>query len=117
VKDGVEKAKKMFEQGGDWERKNRLKVYEGLYYMAIREFKKAAMLFLDSIATFTTYELFSYQTFVFYTVVTAIISLDRVTLKTKVVDAPEILTVIDGIPGLSQFLNSLYNCEYLNFFK
>jgi len=117
VKDGVEKAKKMFEQGGDWERKNRLKVYEGLYFMAIREFKKAAMLFLDSIATFTTYELFSYQTFVFYTVVTAIISLDRVTLKTKVVDAPEILTVIDGIPGLSQFLNSLYNCEYLNFFK
>jgi len=117
VKEGVEKAKKMFETGGDWERKNRLKLYEGLYFMAVREFKKAAMLFLDSIATFTTYELFSYKTFVFYTVVTAIVTLDRVTLKTKVVDAPEILTVIDQIPCLSQFLNSLYECEYLNFFK
>eukprot|EP00976_Prorocentrum_cordatum_P107035 1194574-Prorocentrum_minimum.AAC.2 len=107
----------MFESGGDWERKNRLKVYEGLYFMAVREFKKAAMLFLDAIATFTTYELFSYKTFVFYTVVVSIVTLDRVTLKTKVVDAPEILTVIDQIPCLSQFLTSLYDCEYLNFFS
>lgn len=74
----------LFEEGGDWERKNRLKVYEGLFCMSTRNFKKAADLFLDSISTFTTYELFPYDIFIFYTVLTSIISLDRVSLKQKV---------------------------------
>ena len=33
------------------------------------------------------------------------------------VDAPEVLTIIDSMPDLSQFLNSLYNCQYHEFFK
>ncbi|XP_021286269.1 26S proteasome non-ATPase regulatory subunit 6 homolog [Herrania umbratica] len=116
ISKSIDKAKNLFEEGGDWERKNRLKVYEGLYCMSTRNFKKAANLFLDSISTFTTYELFPYDTFIFYTVLTSIISLDRVSLKQKVVDAPEILTVIGKIPYLSEFLNSLYDCQYKSFF-
>ncbi|KAL5071858.1 hypothetical protein RYX36_022745 [Vicia faba] len=50
---------------------------------AKRNFEKAATLFLDSISTFTTYELFPYDTFIFYTVLTSIITLDRVSLKQK----------------------------------
>ncbi|KAJ0106267.1 hypothetical protein Patl1_18232 [Pistacia atlantica] len=117
ISKSIDKAKNLFEEGGDWERKNRLKVYEGLYCMSTRNFKKAANLFLDSISTFTTYELFPYDTFIFYTVLTSIISLDRVSLKQKVVDAPEILTVIGKIPYLSEFLNSLYDCQYKSFFS
>ncbi|XP_043705727.1 26S proteasome non-ATPase regulatory subunit 6-like [Telopea speciosissima] len=113
----LDKAKKLFEEGGDWERKNRLKVYEGLYCMSTRNFKKAADLFLDSISTFTTYEIFPYDTFIFYTVLTSIITLDRVSLKQKVVDAPEILTVIKKVPHLSEFLNSLYECQYKSFYS
>lgn len=116
ISTSIEKAKMLFEEGGDWERKNRLKVYEGLYCMSTRNFKKAAELFLDSISTFTTYELFAYDKFIFYTVLTSIISLDRVSLKQKVVDAPEILTVIGKIPHLSEFLNALYGCQYKAFF-
>ncbi|KAL5543980.1 hypothetical protein UlMin_007764 [Ulmus minor] len=116
ISKSIDKAKNLFEEGGDWERKNRLKVYEGLYFMSTRNFEKAADLFLDSISTFTTYELFPYDTFIFYTVLTSIISLDRVSLKQKVVDAPEILTVIGKIPHLSDFLNSLYDCQYKSFF-
>ncbi|XP_004952997.1 26S proteasome non-ATPase regulatory subunit 6 [Setaria italica] len=116
ISKSIDKAKNLFEEGGDWERKNRLKVYEGLYCMATRNFKKAASLFLDSISTFTTYELFPYDTFIFYTVLTSIITLDRVSLKQKVVDAPEILAVIGKVPHLSEFLNSLYNCQYKSFF-
>ncbi|KAI3981797.1 hypothetical protein MKX01_027782 [Papaver californicum] len=112
----IDKAKNLFDEGGDWERKNRLKVYEGLFCMSTRNFKKAADLFLDSISTFTTYELLSYDTFIFYTVLTSIISLDRVSLKQKVVDAPEILTVLGKIPHLSEFMNSLYDCQYKSFF-
>ncbi|XP_078172741.1 26S proteasome regulatory subunit Rpn7 [Carex rostrata] len=116
ISKSIDKAKNLFEEGGDWERKNRLKVYEGLYCMSTRNFKRAASLFLDSISTFTTYELFPYDTFIFYTVLTSIISLDRVSLNQKVVDAPEILTVIGKVPHLSEFLNSLYGCQYKSFF-
>ncbi|XP_021808449.1 26S proteasome non-ATPase regulatory subunit 6 homolog [Prunus avium] len=116
ISKSIDKAKNLFEEGGDWERKNRLKVYEGLYCMSTRNFKKAADLFLDSISTFTTYEIFPYDIFIFYTVLTSIISLDRVSLKQKVVDAPEILTVIGKIPYLTEFLNSLYECQYKSFF-
>ncbi|PWA83135.1 26S proteasome non-ATPase regulatory subunit 6 [Artemisia annua] len=117
ISKSIDKAKKLFEEGGDWERKNRLKVYEALYCMSTRNFKKAADLFLDSTSTFTTYDLFPYDTFIFYTVLTSIISLDRVSLKQKVVDAPEILTVIGKIPYLSEFMNSLYDCQYKSFFS
>ncbi|KAI3884977.1 hypothetical protein MKW98_002369 [Papaver atlanticum] len=116
ISKSIDKAKNLFDEGGDWERKNRLKVYEGLFCMSTRNFKKAADLFLDSISTFTTYELLSYDTFIFYTVLTSIISLDRVSLKQKVVDAPEILTVLGKIPHLSEFMNSLYDCQYKSFF-
>ncbi|CAM6092444.1 unnamed protein product [Calypogeia fissa] len=116
ISKNIDKAKSLFDEGGDWERKNRLKVYEGLFCMATRNLKKAASLFLESISTFTTYELFSYDTFIFYTVLTSIVSLDRVSLKQKVVDAPEILTVIGKIPFLSDFLNALYSCQYKTFF-
>ena len=52
VKQQLDKAKKLCDEGGDWERKNRLKVYEALFSMVSRDFKKAAELFLDSTATF-----------------------------------------------------------------
>ncbi|RXH96110.1 hypothetical protein DVH24_008610 [Malus domestica] len=117
ISKSIDKAKNLFEEGGDWERKNRLKVYEGLYCMSTRNFKKAADFFLDSISTFTTYGIFPCDIFILYTVLTSIISLDRFSLKQKVVDAPEILTVIGKIPYLTEFLNSLYDCQYKSFFK
>ena len=54
VKEGLKKAKEVMASGGDWERRNRLKVYEAIFLLATRDIKKAAQLFLDSIATFTS---------------------------------------------------------------
>ena len=53
IKANIAKAHQMLEQGGDWDRRNRLKVYEGLYAMAVRDFSSAAKLFLDAVSTFT----------------------------------------------------------------
>lgn len=75
---------RLAEKGGDWDRRNRLKVYHGTYFVATRQFDKAAALFLDSVATFTCYEMYSYNKFVFYLVVVALLALDRKTLRTKV---------------------------------
>ena len=52
--------------------------------MSIRDFKTAAKLFLDTVATFTSYELMDYKTFVTYTVLCGIIALDRPDLRQKV---------------------------------
>ena len=39
IVENVKKARKMIDDGGDWDRRNRLKVYEGLYKLTIRDFK------------------------------------------------------------------------------
>ena len=62
-------------------------------------------------------ELFTYEACIFFTVVTALITLPRQELKAKVVDAPEILTIISTIPHLESFLNSFYSCRYADFLQ
>ena len=59
-------------------------MYQGIYFLSIRDFKSAASNFLDSISTFTSYELMDYKTFVTYTVLASMIALERVDLRTKV---------------------------------
>ena len=74
----------LIDEGGDWDRRNRLKVYRGVYCMSIRDFKLAANLFLDTVATFTSYELMDYRQFVSYTVLCSMIALERPKLREKV---------------------------------
>nr|CAI5824840.1 unnamed protein product [Callosobruchus analis] len=113
----IDKAKSLIEEGGDWDRRNRLKVYQGAYCMAVRDFKTAANLFLDTVSTFTSYELMDYKEFVRYTVYTSIISLPRNQLRDKVVKGSEILEVLHSEPFVKDYLFSLYNCQYAEFFK
>lgn len=88
----IEKAKHLIEEGGDWDRRNRLKVYQGVYSVAIRDFKAAAQFFLDTVSTFTSYELMDYTTFVRYTVYVSMISLPRNELRDKVIKGKKILS-------------------------
>jgi 26S proteasome regulatory subunit N7 len=113
----IETAHDMLASGGDWERRNRLKVYEGLHKMIIRDFSKAAELFLSALATFTCTELFDYERFIFYTTILSLVALDRATLREKVIKAPEILSVYDKIPHLPQLMNDLYESNYSGFFE
>ncbi|KAL8668729.1 MAG: hypothetical protein Q9168_006656 [Polycauliona sp. 1 TL-2023] len=102
VKSQVDRAKTLVDSGGDWDRRNRLKAYQGLYYLTIRAYNLAAPLLLDSLSTFTSYELCSYSSLVVYSVLTGSVSLKRVDFKSKVYDAPEIRAIIgDGEEKLS----------------
>ena len=60
-------------------------MYQGTYCIVIRDFKAAANFFLDTISTFTSYELMDYETFVRYTVYISMISLPRNELRDKVI--------------------------------
>ncbi|KAI4498796.1 hypothetical protein M0802_005971 [Mischocyttarus mexicanus] len=113
----IEKAKSLIEEGGDWDRRNRLKVYQGTYCIAVRDFKEAANFFLDTISTFTSYELMDYNTFVRYTVYLSMISLPRNELRDKIIKGSEILEVLHSNSDVKDYLFSLYNCHYAEFFK
>jgi len=116
IKRNLEQAHSMVAEGTDWDRKNRLKVYDAIHALSIREFNKSAKHLLETLSTFTAVELIDYETYIFYTVVMSVVSLDRVTLKQKVIYAPEILAVIHNIPHLNSLLHSLYACNYAPFF-
>ncbi|KAI9834093.1 MAG: hypothetical protein M1819_003378 [Sarea resinae] len=102
VKRSIERAKSLVDSGGDWDRRNRLKAYQGLHLLTTRSYNLAAGLLLDSLSTFTSYELCSYSSLVVYAVLAGSVSLKRVDFKAKVVDAPEIRAILgDGEEKLS----------------
>lgn len=113
----LERAEEMVEMGLDYDRRNRLRVYQGFYDLAIRNFKSATNNFLGIISTFTCAELMDYTTFIRYTVYAAIFTLPRRELEEKVIKAPDVLEVLYRAPDVQQYLFSLYQCEYAKFFK
>ncbi len=116
IESNIARAKQMLDEGGDWDRRNRLKVYEGLYALSVRDFSRAANLFLETVSTFTSYELMSYVDFVTYTVLVGVIALDRKRLLEKVVQGSEILEVLHDLPAVRAYLTSFYDCHYGDFF-
>lgn len=74
----------LLQGSGDWDRRNRLKVYESLHCMRQRDFEKAANGFLSSLATFDSEEIMSFEQLVEYCLIMGVFALDRVKLKEKV---------------------------------
>ena len=110
MKKNIDRANSLVESGGDWDRRNRLKAYKGLHLLTVRNYNLAAPLLLDSLATFTSYELCSYSSLVIYAVLAGSLSLKRVDFKSKVVDAPEIRALLgegeDRLSALSGAISS-----------
>ncbi|KAF1912155.1 26S proteasome subunit RPN7-domain-containing protein [Ampelomyces quisqualis] len=94
AKKSIDRAGALVESGGDWDRRNRLKAYTGLHYLTVRSHLQAAPLLLDSLSTFTSYELCSYSSLVIFAILAGSVSLKRVDFKSKVVDAPEIKAIV-----------------------
>mmetsp|Transcript_14814 Transcript_14814/g.21185 ORF Transcript_14814/g.21185 Transcript_14814/m.21185 type:complete len:470 (+) Transcript_14814:142-1551(+) len=110
-KEFLEKISKM-KDGGDWDRRNRLKVYNALAKFLARDVKTAASLLIDCIATFSCTEICSYKEFIVYTIISNILYLPRTELKSKIIDGPEILSIVTEIPTVYKLVNSLYECNY-----
>jgi 26S proteasome regulatory subunit N7 len=75
---------RFIEEGGDWDRRNRLKVYRGLHMISIRQLKAGGALLLDALSTFTATELTTYNEFVALTIIINALTLKRVDLKKRV---------------------------------
>ncbi|KAI6036003.1 26S proteasome subunit RPN7-domain-containing protein [Pisolithus microcarpus] len=105
ITENLAKAEKLIEEGGDWDRRNRLKVYRGLH-----------SLLLDALSTFTATELISYNDFVALTVIVNTLTLARVDLKKKLITSAEVISILPELPVLDDLLRSLYDCHYAKFF-
>ncbi|KIP03146.1 hypothetical protein PHLGIDRAFT_130324 [Phlebiopsis gigantea 11061_1 CR5-6] len=116
VQEYTAKAEEMVEQGGDWDRRNRLKVYRGMYLLSIRQFKRSGELLLDALSTFTATELVSYNDFVALTVISNVLTLNRPDLKKKLIASPEVNQVLPELPLLADLIKSLYDSHYDKFF-
>ena len=98
--DFIDRADKLANAGGggDWDRRNRLKVYKALQRLLHRDLQTASTLLLDCIATFSCNEICSYNEFCVYAIMTNMLHLPRPDLKEKILDGPEILGVAAEIP-------------------
>jgi len=119
----LDKAQKLADDGGDWDRRNRLKVYRALNFITQRNITTAASLLLDCVATFSCNELCSYTDFIVYTVLTNLLHLPRTKLKDGIIDRPEILALLndddsnkEGVDNniiiVTKLASSLYHCHY-----
>mmetsp|Transcript_24251 Transcript_24251/g.36185 ORF Transcript_24251/g.36185 Transcript_24251/m.36185 type:complete len:113 (+) Transcript_24251:965-1303(+) len=105
----------MAADGGDWDRRNRLKVYSALSKLLARDVKEASTLLVDCIATFSCTELCSYTDFIVYTMISGVLYLPRTELKKMIIDGPEILSVAKDIPAVVSFF--LRDDDFLKSFK
>jgi hypothetical protein len=69
------------------------------------------------VATFSSTELFSFHSLVFYTVLLSVHSLGRAPLKKRVIDSPDVQSAIRESAALTSFLHSIYECQYKQFFE
>jgi len=99
----------------DWDRRNRLKVYDAMGKVLMRDIKGAASLLVDCISTFSCTEFCTFNEFVVYSIVTNILHLPRTEIKDKIIDGPEIVTIVGEIPEAWELVNALYDCDYKSY--
>lgn len=119
VKKYLDKSNALIEKGGDWERRNRYKTYYGIYLMSIRNFEEASKLLNDSLSTFTSTELTTYEDIAKYALICGAIIFERPDLKNKLIENPEILSInstTDELLPIFNLIKSIYFTEYEKFF-
>ncbi|XP_067006784.2 26S proteasome non-ATPase regulatory subunit 6 [Anabrus simplex] len=120
MRSAIEKAIELLDDkncgaGGDWSARNKLKVYEAIWYLAVREYPRAANLLVDVVPTFESYELVSFDTMIKYTVLACMIALPRCDIKQKFSHG-EMAQALSQHPDLREYYNSLYEGRYADFF-
>jgi 26S proteasome regulatory subunit N7 len=59
----------------------------------------------------------SYETLVTYSVVTGILSMDRMNIKKKILDSSEVIVYLMKIKEIKDYLESFYYCRYRDLFR
>lgn len=116
VKQSIQIAKKFIADAGDWDRRNRMRVYEAMFAIMQRDIKTAAKMLLEGVATFTCTEICSYTQYIVYVVVTNLLYLPRSELRKKIIVNPQVIALARRTPFLPELMKTFYDCEYDKFF-
>jgi len=111
-----EKCKSLNQDDGDWEKKNKLNIYEGIIEILRRNLGQAAFLFIGSINTFNATEIISFETLVCYSSILGLITLGRKEFKEKIINSSEVLGVYLDNTSMSDFVESIYYGKYSQVF-
>ena len=111
-----EKCKNLNQDDGDWEKKNKLNIYEGIIEILRRNLRQAAFLFIGSINTFNATEIISFETLVCYSSILGLITLGRKEFKEKIINSSEVLGVYLDNTSMSDFVESIYYGKYSQVF-
>lgn len=117
IQDKINKGIGLMEKNCDWDRRNKFKVYQGLYHMLKYEYKQAANLFTSTLATFQCNELFSFKDFVKYTIFCSAISYDRKSLDEKILKSTDIIEMKENCKTAYNLIQSIHGCNYFHIFK
>lgn len=115
----LDEANDLIEKGGDWERRNRYKTYLGIYHISTRNFEEASKLLTESLSTFTSTELTTYESVAQYSLLAGALTFTRPELKKKLLESPEILSInsqSDDLLPIFNLIKSLHSTEYKSFF-
>lgn len=103
MKETLAAATKASAKGGDWDRRNRLKVYQALSHLLVRDMESASKSLVEGIATFSCTELCDYSEFIVYAILTSLLNLKRTELKKSIIDGSEVLQVAKDIPVMVSY--------------
>ena len=77
----------------DWEKKNKLSIYEGVSHILKRNMPTAADILLNSVNTFNSPEIMSFKELVKYAVLLGLLSLHRKDIREKIIQSSEVWSV------------------------
>lgn len=97
----------------DWNRKNKFKVYLGLFNLIQGNFNEAANCFYDCLTSFEAIELLDFEDIIKYLVFSGLFSYNRNELKKKIINNHEVVKFKKFISLPEAF----YNCDYQNLFN
>lgn len=92
----------------DWDRRNKYKVYKAVDLAMKRKFNESAVLFSETLSTFTSTEICTFQEFTQIAVVVCILTLSRPDLRKLNIQVDNTLFI--------DYQQSLYLCNYAEFF-
>lgn len=97
----------------DWDRKNRYKVYLGIYELQKANFEQAAVYLFESLASFEATEMLQFNQIILYLVFSGLLSFSRRDVETKMANNFEVLKFKE----VSELVEIFFNCEYSSLFE
>lgn len=110
-------CRKLTDDSLDWEKKNKLAIYESIHKILKRQMEEAATTLIACVDTFNSPEIMSFKELVAYAVVLGVLWLPRKDIREKIMQNPEINSVLKEFPVLNDFRNAVFNMNYLKFFE